>query len=452
MSTEPGAGSTPRGTDSFAGPHPGDSLFSSLKIRNYRLFFLGQVVSNNGTWMQRIAQDWLILSLTGSSTAVGVTTALQFLPLLLFGLPGGVLVDRLRKRPVLAVTQVTMAATALTLAALTLTGHVRVWHVYAAAFAVGLATVLDNPARQSFLSELVGPDQLRNAVGLNSANFQSARLIGPAVAGLLITGIGTGWAFLLNGLSFAAPLTCMLLMRTGDLRGAERAPRGKGQLREGLRYVAGRPELLWPIVLVGFVGTFALNFPVHLSAFADDVFHVGAGTYSLFNTLVACGSLAGALLAARRGTARLRLPFLAALVFGILEIAAAAAPTLWSFALFMVPLGLFAMVVNVTTNATIQTSTDPTVRGRVTALYMMVLLGGAPVGAPLIGWITDTYGPRTGLATAGAMATGTAAVTGLVLARAGGHRLAIRWTGHRPRMRIVPGSPAEGPTDRRDRR
>ncbi|RPK48163.1 MFS transporter [Streptomyces sp. ADI93-02] len=439
MSTGRGAESSSAAAvgDVAEAPLSGGSLFSSLKVRNYRLFFLGQVVSNNGTWMQRIAQDWLVLSLTGSATAVGITTALQFLPLLLFGLYGGVLVDRMRKRPVLALTQTVMALTALALAAFTLTDQVQVGHVYAAAFAVGLATVLDNPARQSFLSELVGPDQLRNAVGLNSANFQSARLIGPAVAGLLITGIGTGWAFLLNGLSFVAPLTCMLLMRTAELRAVERAPRGKGQLREGLRYVADRPELLWTIVLVGFVGTFALNFPVHLSAFTDDAFHSGAGTYSLLNTLVAAGSLAGALLAARIGTAGLRLPFLAALAFGIVEIVAALTPSLWSFALLMLPMGLFAMVVNVSTNTTIQTSTDSTMRGRVTALYMMVLLGGAPVGAPVVGWITDTYGPRVGLATAGAVAACTATTTGLVLARVGGRSVAIEWNKHRLRVRIT---------------
>ncbi|MBN3928270.1 MFS transporter [Streptomyces verrucosisporus] len=445
MSTGPGTGSapTPDVRDRCGPPAPRARLLSSLKVRNYRLFFLGQVVSNNGTWTQRIAQDWLVLSLTGSSTAVGITTALQFLPLLLFGLYGGVLVDRLPKRPVLAATQVVMALTALALAALTLTGRVHVWHVYAAAFAVGLATVFDNPARQSFLAELVGPSLLRNAVGLNSANFQSARLIGPAIAGLLITGVGTGWAFLLNGVSFAAPLTCMMLMRNRELRAVERAPRGKGQLREGLRYVAGRPELLWPIVLVGFFGTFALNFPVHLSAYADDVFDAGAGAYSLFNTLVAAGSLAGALLTARHESARRRLPFLAALAFGVLQTVAAAAPTLWSFALLMVPMGLFAMVVNVATNATMQTSTAVTVRGRVTALYMMVLLGGAPLGAPVVGWITDTYGARAGLAAAGAVATGTAAVTGFLLLRAGDHRIAVGWRRRRPWIRIVPREPGK---------
>lgn len=412
-------------------------MFSSLRVRNYRLFFLGQVVSNTGTWMQRIAQDWLVLSLTGSSAAVGITTALQFLPMLLFGLYGGVLVDRLPKRPTLLVTQTSMAVTGLALAALTLTGQVQVWHVYVAAFAVGLATVVDNPARQSFVAEMVGPEQLPNAVSLNSANFQSARLVGPAVAGLLITGVGTGWAFLFNGLSFAAPLAGLLLMRTRELHAVERAPRGKGQLREGLSYVAGRPELIWPIILVGFVGTFGFNFPVWLSAYADDVFHGGAGDYSLFNTLIAAGSLAGALLAARRGTTRHRVLIASALGFGVLEILASLAPSYWLFALLMIPIGIFGLTVNITANTAVQTGTDPAMRGRVMALFMMVFMGGTPVGAPIVGWITDTYGPRVGFALGGVISAAAAAGIGLVLARAGGLRLTVGWNRGHPRVRFV---------------
>lgn len=413
-------------------------MFSSLRIRNYRLFFAGQVVSNTGTWMQRIAQDWLVLSLTGSATAVGVTTALQFLPMLLFGLYGGVLVDRLPRRPTLLFTQTAMGLTGIALALLTLSGHVQVWHVYLAAFAVGLATVVDNPARQSFVSEMVGPDQLQNAVSLNSANFQSARLIGPAVAGLMITGVGTGWAFLLNGLSFVAPLTGLLLMRARDLHAVERAPRGKGQLREGLRYVAGRPDLTWTIVLVGFIGTFGFNFPVYLSAFADDVFHAGAGSYSLFNTLMAVGSLAGALLAARRGTVRMRVMILSALAFGAVEIIASGAPSLWLFALLMAPIGMFGMTINVTANTSIQMSTDPAMRGRVLALYMMVFLGGTPIGAPIAGWVTDAYGVRAGLAVGGLISAVSAVVIGLALARVGNLRLSVGWNRGHPHVRFVP--------------
>ncbi|MEU1195476.1 MFS transporter [Streptomyces sp. NPDC005813] len=414
------------------------SMFSSLRIRNYRLFFLGQVVSNTGTWMQRIAQDWLVLSLTGSSAAVGITTALQFLPMLLFGLYGGVLVDRLPKRPTLLATQTAMGLTGLALAFLTLSGHVQVWHVYLAAFAVGLATVVDNPARQSFVSEMVGPGQLQNAVSLNSANFQSARLVGPAVAGVLITGVGTGWAFLFNGLSFVAPIVGLLLMRARELHIVERAPRGKGQLREGLNYVAGRPELIWPIVLVGFIGTFGFNFPVWLSAYADDVFHAGAGAYSLFNTLMAIGSLAGALLAARRGTARLRVLIAAAIGFGALEVVAATAPSLWLFALLMVPIGIFGLTVNVTANTSVQMATDPAMRGRVMALFMMVFMGGSPLGAPLVGWVTDAYGPRVGFALGGLVSVAAATTIGLILARIGGLRLALGWHHGHPRVRFVP--------------
>jgi MFS family permease len=412
-------------------------MFSSLKVRNYRLFFIGQVVSNTGTWMQRIAQDWLVLSITGSSTAVGVTTALQFLPMLLFGLYGGVLVDRLPKRPVLLLTQTWMAVAGLALAVLTLSGHVQIWQVYVAAFATGLATVLDNPARQSFVSEMVGPDQLQNAVSLNSANFQSARLVGPAVAGVLITGVGTGWAFLFNGLSFVAPIAGLLLMRARELHVVKRTPRGKGQLREGLHYVAGRPELIWPIVLVGFIGTFGFNFPVWLSAYADHVFRAGAGAYSLFNTLMAVGSLTGALLAARRGVARVRLLIAAAVVFGVLEIVAAYAPSYWLFALLMIPIGIFGMTTNVTANTSVQMGTDPAMRGRVMALFMMVFMGGTPLGSPIVGWITDTYGPRIGFVFGGLVSAAAAATIGLILVRVGGLRLAVSWKHGHPHVRFV---------------
>ncbi|MER7664669.1 MULTISPECIES: MFS transporter [unclassified Streptomyces] len=417
MSTGPGADSAPA-------PSP-TTMFSSLKIRNYRLFAIGQVVSNTGTWMQRIAQDWLVLTLTGSASAVGITIALQFLPMLLFGLYGGVLADRLPKRGLLLTTQSAMGATGVALAVLTLTGHVEVWHVYFTAFLLGMVTVVDNPARQSFVSEMVGPDQLGNAVSLNSANFQSARLVGPAVAGVLITAVGSGYAFLFNGLSFLAPIAGLLLMRNSELHKVERAPRGKGQLREGLRYVSTHPELIWPIVLVGFIGTFGFNFPIWLSAFVDDVYHSGAGTYGLLNTLMAVGSLAGALLAARRGTSRLRFLVGAAVMFGLLETVAAFAPGFWIFALMMVPIGMAGLTVNVTANSSVQMATEPAMRGRVMSLFMMVFVGGTPLGAPVFGWITDTYGPRIGFAAGGVISLLAALGIGVMLARAGGLRLKV---------------------------
>ncbi|MGW2325458.1 MFS transporter [Streptomyces sp. NPDC001700] len=443
MSTGPGADSAPApNTDSpsagtTAGPAKG-GMFRSLRVRNYRLFATGAVISNTGTWMSRIAQDWLVLSLTGSSTAVGITTALQFLPMLLFGLYGGVIADRYPRRKLLLFTQAALGLCGLALAALTLSGHVQVWHVYLIAFLLGLVTVVDNPTRQVFVNEMVGPRDLRNAVSLNSANFQSARLIGPAVAGVLITAVGSGWAFLINGLSFGAPLIGLLLMRTGEMHPVKRAPRGKGQLREGLAYVGSRPDLLWPIVLVGFIGTFGFNFPIWLSAFADDVFHAGPGTYGLLNTLIAAGSVTGALLAARRVTTRRRLLVGAALLFGVLEMAAAVTPFFWLFAALMVPVGIFSLTFNVTANSSVQLATDPEMRGRVMSLFMMVFVGGTPIGGPLIGWVTDTWGARVGFAVGGLISAIAAVVVGLALARAGGLRLKVAWRRGHPQVAFVP--------------
>ncbi len=357
--------------------------------------------------------------------------------MLLFGLYGGVVADRYPKRQLLLVSQAALGLCGVALAALTLSGHVQVWHVYLIAFLLGMVTVVDNPARQSFVSEMVGPEQLRNAVSLNSANFQSARLVGPAVAGVLIAGVGSGWAFLLNGLSFVAPVVSLLLMRTGELHRVERVPRGKGQLREGLRYVAGRPDLVWPIVLVGFVGTFGFNFPIWLTAFSGEVFHVGAGTYGFLNTLMAVGSLVGALAAARRGSTRLRMLVIAAGVFGVLEVVAALSPAFWLFALLLVPIGMIGLTVNVTANSAVQMATDPAMRGRVMSLYMMVFAGGTPIGAPLLGWVTDAYGARIGFAAGGLISLAAAVVVGLVLARVGGLKVAVGWRRGHPQVRFV---------------
>jgi MFS family permease len=391
--------------------------FRSLRIRNYRLFATGQIVSNTGTWMQRIAQDWLVLSLTNSSTAVGITTALQFLPMLLFGLWGGVVADRYPKRRTLIFTQSVMGLLAAALAVLTLTGTVRVWYVYLIALLLGFATVVDNPTRQSFVTEMVGEKDLRNAVSLNSAIFQSARLIGPAVAGVLINAVGAGWAFGLNALSFGGVLTGLVLMRPQELFPAPRIARAKGQLREGLRYIAGRKELIWPIVLVGFIGTFGYNWAIVLSAFAKNVFHHGAGTYGLFNTLMAVGSLVGALLAARRTTTRLRLLVFAAVGFGALEIVAALAPWFAVFAPLLLVIGLVGMTFNNAANTTVQLAAAPEMRGRVMGVYMLVFTGGTPIGGPLIGWITEAYGARVGLTIGGGVAALAAAAVGGILFR-----------------------------------
>ncbi|WP_338697752.1 MFS transporter [Streptomyces sp. Q6] len=445
MSTGSGADSAPVPAAHDTPSRPSDtrktSMFASLKVRNYRLFATGAVISNTGTWMARITQDWLVLSLTGSSAAVGVTTAMQFLPMLLFGLYGGVIADRFAKRKLLFCTQGAMSLSGLFLAALTLSGHVQVWHVYLAAFFTGLVTVVDNPTRQSFVSEMVGPDQLRNAVSLNSANFQSARLIGPAVASALTAAVGPGWAFLANGLSFLAPLTGLMLIRTGELHKTKLAPRGKGQLKDGLRYVSQRPELIWPIVLVGFVGTFGFNFPIWLSAYADDVFHGGVGQYGLFNTLMAIGSLAGALLAARRRSTRLRVLVGAAVGFGVLEVLAAWAPGVWAFAPMIVLLGILGLTVNVTANSTVQMGTDPEMRGRVMSLFMMVFTGGTPLGGPLFGWLADQYGVRVSFTLGGVICAAAAVGVGLMLARAANLRLKVDLRRGERHLQFVPREP-----------
>ncbi|WP_280361395.1 MFS transporter [Nocardia wallacei] len=400
-------------------------MFASLAVRNYRYYFASQMVSNTGTWMQRIAQDWLVLSLTGSSFAVGITTAMQFLPMLLFGLFGGVIADRFGKRRLLLFTQSAMGLLAGALAVLTLTGMVEVWHVYLLAFLLGLVTVVDNPTRQTFVAELVTPGQLRNAVSLNSANFQSARLVGPAVAGVVIAAVGTGWAFAVNALSFAAVIGSLLMMRPAQLRSLPPAPRRKGQLREGLRYVSARPQLFWPIVLVGFLGTFGFNFPTVLSGYAYNVFHVDAGMYGLLNTALAAGSLLGALLAARRTQVRLRMLVMTAVGFGVLEAVTAFAPEYWLFTAMLTLVGLLGLTFNTSSNSMVQLATEPTVRGRVMALYMMVFTGGTPIGGPIVGWITEQFGPRIGLFACGTVSAAAALVVALILARVGRLRLQL---------------------------
>ncbi|MGA8117148.1 MAG: MFS transporter [Actinocatenispora sp.] len=391
--------------------------FRSLRTRNYRLFATGQAVSNTGTWMQRIAQDWLVLSLTNSPTAVGITTAMQFLPMLLFGLWGGVLADRYPKRRLLIATQSAMGLLAASLTVLTLTGTVRVGHVYLIAFLLGLATVVDNPTRQSFVMEMVGEADLRNAVGLNAAIFQSARLVGPAIAGLLINLVGAGWAFGINALSYAGVLCGLLLMREAELYTTPPVARARGQLRDGLRYIAARPELTWPIVLVGFVGTFGYNWPIVLSSFARHVFRQGAGTYGLLNTVIAIGSLAGALLAARRVRTRLRMLVGAALAFGVLEAIAALTPWFWLFCPVLLVVGLVGMTFNNAANTTVQLASTPEMRGRVMGVYMLVFTGGTPIGGPLIGMVTEAYGARVGLLAGGVISALAAATVALVLAR-----------------------------------
>jgi MFS family permease len=382
--------------------------FRALSNRNYRLYAAGGVVSNTGTWMQRVAQDWLVLQLTGSGTALGITTGLQFLPMLLLSPYAGLIADRFPKRRLLQVTQLMMAGPALLLGLLAITGVVETWHVYVLAFAFGVGTAFDAPARQSFVSEMVAKDDLSNAVGLNSASFNLARIMGPALAGFMIAGLGggaqaTGWVIAINALSYAAVVLALQRMRVRDLDTPVPQKRQKGMIRDGLRYIRSRPDIMMILAIVFFAGTFGLNFQMTSALMATEVFDKGASEYGILGTTMAVGSLAGALLAARRGIVRHRLVILAALAFGAAEIVSGLLPSYLVFALWTPVIGITALTMITAANTTIQLSVAPELRGRVMALYMMIFMGGTPLGSPIVGWVGETFGARWTLIGGGAM-------------------------------------------------
>lgn len=394
-------------------------MFRSLRNHNFRLYTAGQVVSNTGTWMQRIAQDWLVLDLAhGSGTALGITTGLQFLPMLLFGLWGGVIADRYSKRRVLMLTQVSMGVLALILGLLAISGTAQVWHVYVLAFGLGVATVVDNPTRQTFVVEMVGKRDLPNAIALNSATFNGARLLGPAVAGVLIALIGTGPVFLVNAASFGAVLLGIYAMRGDELQQAAPVKRAKGQLREGLRYVRGRRDLMLVLILIGFLATFGMNFSTTVALVAKEVFHSDASAFGLASSMLALGALSGALLAARRvARPRLRLLVVMGLVFGALEVLTGLMPTYWSFLALLVPTGIAMMTIMTAANASVQLGVAPEMRGRVMALYMLVFLGTNPLGAPAVGWLAEHFGARASLVLGGLVSVVAALAVGALAAR-----------------------------------
>ena len=368
--------------------------------------------------MQRVAQDWLVLQLThGSGTALGITTGLQFLPQLLFSLWGGMIADRYPKRRILFATQAAMGALALILGVLALTGVVAIWQVYLLAFALGMVAVVDNPTRQTFVAEMVGQRGMANAIALNSAVFNLGRITGPAVAGLVISAVGTPAAFCVNAASFGAVLIGLKLMRPAELHPVARAPRAPGQLREALAYVRARPGLWVTLVLVFFVATFGMNFQVTNALMSRGVFGTGAGSFGLASTMFAVGALGGALLAARRARPGMRLLLGTALAFGAAEVATGLMPTFWSFLALLVPTGFALLMFTTTANSATQLGVDPAVRGRVMGLYMLVFLGGAPLGSPLVGWAAEQFGARMGLIGGGVISAAAAAAAALLLAR-----------------------------------
>jgi MFS family permease len=397
---------------------PVKGTFRSLGSFNYRLWAGGAFVSNVGTWMQRIAQDWLVLTqLTHrNATAVGVVMALQFGPHILLLPLTGFAADHFNRRRLLLATQASMGALALGLGILTVAGLVQLWHVYVFAFLLGCVTAFDSPTRQTFVSELVGEDELSNAVGLNSTSFNAARMIGPAIAGVLIASAGSGWVFVINAASFAAVLCSLCLLRVRELHLNPKALRTRGSFAEGFRYVWKRPDLKAVLVMIFFVGTFGLNFPIFISTMSVSVFHAGAGQYGLLTSMMAVGSVAGALLAARRAKTHLGILFAAAAVFGFGCALAAAMPNYWLFGLALGVIGISAQTFTTSANSILQLTTEPAMRGRVIAIFLAIALGSTPVGAPIVGWVADTFGPRWAL--------GVGAASGFAAAMVGVHYLA----------------------------
>ena len=388
-----------------------------FRQRSYARFWTGAFVSNIGTWIQRVAQAWLVLELShGSAVAVGITTALQFLPSLLLSPVGGLLADRMDKRLLLALTQGWMACSALVLGVLAISGVARTWHVYLLALIFGIGAAVDVPTRQAFVTEVAGRENLTNAIGLNSASFNAARLVGPGVGGLIIAGWGSGWAILTNAASYGAMLIALLVLRPDDLDRASPVARAKGQIREGFRYVAARPDLLIALE-VGFgVGTFALNFQLTNAVMVNTEFHLGAQAYGWAGSVMGIGSLTGALLAARRSrTPRLRFVVGAAMVFAVLLALLGTMPGYVPYLLVLPVVGLAGLLTMTATNMFVQTTSDPSLRGRVMALYAMVMMGGTPFGAPLMGWMAQEFGPRAPLIGGAALQVVTIAAVILVV-------------------------------------
>ena len=421
--------------------------FRALRTVNYRLWASGALVSNTGTWMQRVAQDWLVLTVLThhSSVALGITTGLQFAPMLLLAPIAGVLADRMPKRRLLMMTQSAMGSIGLLLGVLVVTGAVRLWMVYVLALALGAAAAVDAPARQAFVSEMVPREDISNAVSLNSASFHAARIVGPAMAGLLISWVGTGPVFFINAVSFGAVIVSLARMRVHDLAPPPVGVRGRGQLRAGLQYVRGRPDLVLILAIIGMVGTFGLNFQMTTALMATSVFGKGAGQYGLLGSIMAVGSLSGALLAARRERPRLRLVIGSTLAFGIFASVASVMPTYTLFAIALVPVGASSLTLMTSANAAVQLSVSPQMRGRVMAIYMAIFMGGTPIGAPIIGWIGAQFGARWTIGVGGivAVVTSLAAAAWLLRGRdTRGHEPVDR----RPDVKPPPAAPVQAPT------
>lgn len=391
--------------------------FQSLSYHNYRLWFTSNLVSSTGQWMQRVAQDWLVLAVLtdNSGLAVGITTALQFLPQLLFSMHSGLLADRFNRRRMLQVTQVFTALTSVVMGILVLSGTAQLWHVYVIAFLAGTANTLGTPVRQTFVSELVPTKDLPNAVGLNSTAFNGARMIGPAIAGGAIAWVGTGWVFILNALLFVVPIVTLAIMRVDELREVATAPRHKGMIREGLAYVTRRTDIVLITVVATVLSMLGFNHQLTQGVMATTVFGKGAGEYGLLGSVMAIGSLGGALLAARRSRPRASLVFGSALAYGIAQCVLALAPSYTWYAILLVPTGFLMLTFITAANASIQVSTPPEMRGRVMSIYFLFYLGVTPLGSPLIGWVAENLGARWSVGVGG-IGSALVAIVAIVIA------------------------------------
>jgi MFS family permease len=417
-------------------------MFRALRVRNFRRYASANLVSLTGTWMQRIGQDWLVLQLSGDSgVALGLITALQFGPTLLLSMYGGVLADRYAKRRTLLITQSLMGVLALLLGLLVATGGVALWHVFVLAAGLGAVSAVDVPVRQAFVSEMVGPGLLANAVGLNSTIFNGARLVGPALAGLLIGAASgnTAPAFFVNAASFAFTIGAIAGMRADELRPSPPVARGKGQLRAGVAYTWAHPDLVLAMVLAFVLGTFGFNYQVTIALMAREEFGLGAEAFGLLSTTFAVGSLTGALLSTRRSVRpRQRFLVISAVVFGLLSVVSGLMTSYLAFALLLVPTGAAALVFSVATNSFVQLGVDPQMRGRVMALYFMCFMGGTPVGAPLIGWVAEHFGAPWGLILGGAVCVVAGLAAAAWLAR--GRRVRLEAGVAPPRLRLRVGA------------
>jgi MFS family permease len=389
--------------------------FRSMSVRNYRLYFAGQLISTTGTWMQSIAQAWLVLQITGSGVALGVTVALQFTPVLLVGAWGGLVADRVDKRRLLVGTQAAAGVLALLLGAVTALGVVQLWMIFVLALGLGAVNALDNPARRAFVVEMVGTEHVSNAVSLSSAMFMAARVIGPAIAGLVIAGLGVSWCFFANGVSYSAAVLAFMAMREKEFFAVEPVPRRKGQLREGLRYAWSTPALRLVLVLTAVIGTLAFNFQVVLPLLAKETFSGGAETLGVLYAFMSIGSVIGALVSAHEAQASRRFVLGAALAFGAALVVAAFAPTLGVELLVLVPVGAAGIAFTAMANGVLQTECAPEMRGRVAALFTVAFLGSTPIGGPIIGWVSQQLGPRAGLWVGGVatLAVTVAAIAGI---------------------------------------